>query len=466
MTAGGTLGSVTALVKIARARKAEEMNMSEDGQATDIEVDDSSTDQEYTEVVHKKRKLDMLKFFEKPRVAAVTAQEPNLALQNRYAPLLNSKINENAGINTPVNTKPRTPPPIVIHQKVIDHRGLIKFITEIAGKQFHVKYTAGRTTVQTYDNKIYKVLLKELTEQNLKFHTYTPKDEKTHGFVLRGLDSEPSTEEIKEDLETTHKIQIQKMYKMHTKFRPLYLVVTENNINLQFLQENIRYVCRTKIRWERHTNNKVITQCRRCQEWGHSTTNCFDDPRCAHCAQDHWTHQCTNKENKKCTNCGNQGHKAYDTDCPVYQRRLELIKRINTPEKLGPAYVAAPLPKTNAWGKRPTPAVEEQNDSIMRTRTFNAEDYPELPQVRQEQRRPQTQQAKPPLEFNAGNEYGNLAAFQNLNNEFKKLNSLINLEKMLKLVQNLNSQLSLAQNNIEKFMITQNFLSNLSDDDF
>lgn len=70
------------------------------------------------------------------------------------------------------------------------------------------------------------------------------------------------------------------------------------------------------------------------------------------------------------------------------------------------------------------------------------------------------------LKVTVPNGSGNLDAFQNLTSEIQKLNSLINIEKMFKLIQNLNSQLENARNNIDKFMITQKFLTNLSDNDF
>lgn len=140
-----------------------------------------------------------------------------------------------------------------------------------------------------------------------------PKEERTHGLELKGLDSEPTIEEIQEDLASTHKIKCQKAFKMTTKYRPLYLIITENDIKLKYLQDNIKYVCQTKISWEIHNNTKLMAQYHRCQEWGHATSSCFIAPRCTHCAGKHWTFQCTEKATKKCTNCNGIGHKAYST---------------------------------------------------------------------------------------------------------------------------------------------------------
>lgn len=143
------------------------------------------------------------------------------------------------GISTPLITKPKLPPPIVLHQQVVDHKSLITLIRDLIGKQFHLKHTMGRITIQTYNNQNYRSLLKELTENNISLHTFTPKDERTHGFVTKGLDSCPDLEEVKEDLEEINKMPIQKIFKMNTKLRPLHLIITGKNVNLTFLQENL-----------------------------------------------------------------------------------------------------------------------------------------------------------------------------------------------------------------------------------
>lgn len=120
-------------------------------------------------------------------------------MQNRFTPLEKKKNDENTtGNANAINTKPKILPLVFIYQKNTDHKGLISLITEIIGKQFHIKYTAGRTNLYAYTMYNYENLMKELTEQNIQLHTYTPKDEKTHGFVLRELFSAPEVEEIKD----------------------------------------------------------------------------------------------------------------------------------------------------------------------------------------------------------------------------------------------------------------------------
>lgn len=432
--------------------------------APDMESEEDSQG-EFTLVQNKKRKIDLSSAFEPVRTPSTNNP---MEVTNYYSPL-ETIINEDADIQTDNQQqfkKPKMPPPVVMHQKVNDHKSLIKQITQLIGKNFHIKHVGGRTAIQAYDYGKYKILKRELAENNLQFHTYTPAEEKTHGFVIRGLDSNPTPEEIQQDINETHKLVISKVFKMKTNFRPLFLVVTNKDINLTFLQQNIKFVCSTKIKWERHANTKLITQCRRCQEWGHATSNCFVTPRCAHCASEHWTHQCTNKEANMCANCNQTGHKAFANECPVYVKRLALTRKSEKPAE--PRYQDAPLPSTNAWAQRPitevVPAASNQRREttppVERPGPSNKEDFPALPSGPRHQ---QPRNRKPEPEEN---EFDSANQFENLSREFKKLNSLVNLEKMLVLVVKLNKKLETAKSNLDKFLIIRNFTSELTDDDF
>lgn len=42
-----------------------------------------------------------------------------------------------------------------------------------------MKYTNDRTVIQTHTPQNYKILIKEISEQNIHFYTYTPKEDKT-----------------------------------------------------------------------------------------------------------------------------------------------------------------------------------------------------------------------------------------------------------------------------------------------
>lgn len=131
------------------------------------------------------------------------------------------------------------------------------------------------------------------------------------------------------------------------------MITTTKEYTIKRLNAEIKYIFHTKISWERrHTSERQIIQCHRCQSWGHATTNCRMPPKCLKCAQPHLTYQCKKDPNTpaKCANC-DQDHPANYTGCEVYTRKLETLHKTNTIKN----YTSAPAPKVNAWSRtRPT----------------------------------------------------------------------------------------------------------------
>lgn len=155
---------------------------------------------------------------------------------------------------------------------------------------------------------------------------------------MKWIDGDITSEEIKLSIEESYSIKVLNVYKLRNTTRNNYMVITDNSIFLRFLNTNVKYVCYTKITWERFHNRSPIIQCRMCQQWGHSTTNCRSQPTCMKCGDSlHWTKDCmkvkkdeeTTHQNIKCANCqGN--HLAFSKDCPVYQKRIERMKNNKT----------------------------------------------------------------------------------------------------------------------------------------
>lgn len=82
-------------------------------------------------------------------------------------------------------------------------------------KDFQLKYTKYSTLIFTSSYTDYQNTLSYMKSQaeldnredRSHFHTYTPASSKTHGFVLRGLDHQPSEEEVREALFEEHEIE-------------------------------------------------------------------------------------------------------------------------------------------------------------------------------------------------------------------------------------------------------------------
>ena len=87
----------------------------------------------------------------------------------------------------------------------------------------------------------------------------------------------------------------------------------------------IKYVLNVRVTWEKYRNTKKVTQCHRCQQFGHGSKNCCNAPRCMHCAAQHLTEDCTQKEEEPvCINCKKK-HKANSFECEAYTKRLNTI---------------------------------------------------------------------------------------------------------------------------------------------
>ena len=68
-----------------------------------------------------------------------------------------------------------------------------------------------------------------------------------------------------------------------------------------------------------------ITQCFKCQQWGHTQVACGKQARCAQCAGDHDTKVCP-KKSVSCVNCG-KSHRAWQRqECTTFQAYLSKIQ--------------------------------------------------------------------------------------------------------------------------------------------
>lgn len=360
--------------------------------------------------------------------------------------------------------KSKKPPPIIIHGKFTDHKKLNNFLKTKLRDTFYWKHTSQSTSLQLMNIPDWTTVNKYFEKVQLQYHTYTPKSEKSHAFVIKGLYHNLDINDIKEELEIDHKIPVKNIYTMKGTQNPLYMLVTSNEITLKELQNKIRYLDRTCITWERHLNNKRIIQCHRCQMWGHATSNCRAKPRCLKCAAEHLTTTCTKSRDvaAKCANCG-EAHPANSITCKVYKRKIEDIERNNTrvpPQAqmkyiAAPAsqmkYVAAPMPKNNAWETRQQTATQQQ-EQIASQDSVN---FPPLLQKKTTESQISTPQ------ISTTQAVGGLTAFDQLQHEYRRIAVLIDLDQMLKRVRLLANQLERCTSESEKFQVFYNFMLNI-----
>lgn len=185
-----------------------------------------------------------------------TQKTSNIELKNRYQILSEHEDSDSEMEQEQTTTKTHKPPPIVIKGRTGNSRAVINNLRDEIGDDFHVTYSDEATHIHIHDPNKRKTYINKMKAENVPHYTYAPKEERTTGHVIRGLDIDVSTEELKQQLEHLG-ITIENIYKMTTTHRPLYLVITPKNITTDYLQKNIKFLFYIKINWQRHYNKNL-----------------------------------------------------------------------------------------------------------------------------------------------------------------------------------------------------------------
>ncbi|GFU85827.1 nucleic-acid-binding protein from transposon X-element [Trichonephila clavipes] len=152
-------------------------------------------------------------------------------------------------------------------------------------------------------------LLKRLKFQ---FYTKNAKAERPIKVVIKGLPRTTNPEEIKQDLEmlgyTPERVN-QLIGRKTKRALPIFLITLPRNLdNLKnFDLKTLSYL---SIRVEGY-DGKGVTQCYTCNNFNHSSENCYLNPRCLKCGENHITRDCPIKqilEAAYCINCQIYGH--------------------------------------------------------------------------------------------------------------------------------------------------------------
>lgn len=175
-------------------------------------------------------------------------------------------------------------------------------------------------------------LIEFLKEKKYDYNTYTPSEEKMVNVLIKGLDHIDDEEVIMDELQNKGyaPIKIQKyvtgyMRKNDIKSN-LWLIVLQPNTDTQELFR-IRAIDHAIVKFDFLRKPKVI-QCRRCQRFDHSASNCNLPYRCVKCTERHEPGKCkcdskNNKFKPKCVNC-NGNHTANDAkNCEIFKKAIE-----------------------------------------------------------------------------------------------------------------------------------------------
>lgn len=217
------------------------------------------------------------------------------------------------------------PPPIFIPD-VTNIKCLSTAISNALGKEAEITYKASSNNtirVMTPDKDNFTKLKNFLNENNKRFHTFQPRDERAYRIVIKGLHYSTELEDIKEGL-SRHGHNVRDVHNPTQKGtkKPLNLFFA----NLEPAKNNkeafqVKRLCSSVVTVEPPLKFNDVPQCYRCQAFGHTKRYCQLEHRCVKCGGEHPTAECSKdaSEPAHCLHCDGP-HTASYKGCPAYKR--------------------------------------------------------------------------------------------------------------------------------------------------
>jgi Associated with zinc fingers len=164
-----------------------------------------------------------------------------------------------------------------------------------------------------------------LEERNYKFHTFTVPEEKPLRVVIRGLNASFSKEEIQAELESLKFdiVSVAQIINKRLNQPTLLFAITLKKSDSNKSIFNLDFLLNQRITVELQNKPKGISQCHKCQSFGHSAINCRADAACVKCAGNHISLECPHGkivDSPLCFNCGGN-HTANFANCPKNPNR-------------------------------------------------------------------------------------------------------------------------------------------------
>ena len=136
-------------------------------------------------------------------------------------------------------------------------------------------------------------MIKALKEKNVIYHTYQLKAERNYKIAIRGLHPKINTKQLSDELakigHQTRAINNITRYDMKEPLS-LFLIELESRTNKEIYE--IKKILNTTITVEPPRYKKDISQCMRCQQYGHTKNYYNRSTACVKCARNHLTIHC------------------------------------------------------------------------------------------------------------------------------------------------------------------------------
>jgi len=112
------------------------------------------------------------------------------------------------------------------------------------------------------------------------------------------------------------------------KYAPLVIKVNSAEQANQLISEGVVIAYDLKL-VDRYDSKCRITQCFKCQKYGHISLTCRNAERCGHCGGEHATETCTGElqaKRKRCAACNGAEHVSWSMSCPARAKEANRAK--------------------------------------------------------------------------------------------------------------------------------------------
>lgn len=253
----------------------------------------------------------------------------------------NSKSSEkiNNTVVTNNQNKNKKVPPINIIDIETDE--LIEFIKNgLKIKEFKINEFRNKKGLYMNTMDDFLKVRAYLEKSKANFFTFTPKGIKTKSYLLKGLNTKLSCEQVLDELSKfeSDELNFTKVSHFSTKNStkngyslPIFLVQIspESNVTKMKKITELFYRC---IKWEQ-IRRPEIPQCRNCQGFFHSAANCYLPMKCVKCNNNHERGKCTimnvaaeEREKLYCVVCNKYGHPASYKGCEKYKQLQQKLR--------------------------------------------------------------------------------------------------------------------------------------------
>lgn len=324
-----------------------------------------------------------------------------------------------------------------------------------------MKYSPGKIVFYTTSEIEHKDIVGSITKLQLKYHTYSRREQVDKKFVIKGLPPLEITDmiqDLKEQGVTPKKlIRMKARDSTQSESATYYMSIPYDTETEKVVA--IKDICGILVRWEKYKNPKQVTQCYNCQSYGHGTINCHYESKCVKCAGNHQTKDCTKKpEGKpKCVNCSGE-HPANYSKCSTYLKHLEKIELKRLQRTMTPKHLQRP-PVNN---QQNYPTLPIQRFMGIQAATSQQAEPTQHPAVIGQQQasvigKNNVRQYNSLLNSSENKINDNLADISELFHEFETLNSLCDIKVLIKSLKALNDKLKNCTDNTQKVLALLEF---------